>query len=117
MKKYFLICGIPLILGLILHLIIYGVTFELHSVSDVLFIVGLSMLFITVITTSGANRVFITLGYSIKSAFRGKNKEYDNLYDYTEAKDRKKETKKQVIQMLVSVISTLISLIIRYISI
>jgi hypothetical protein len=115
-KRYLNTIAIALVLAYILHIIVYRFSYTLKTVSDVLFFVGILMFFISLLSISGANKVFITLGYSFRSIFGRQHKKYDNLYDYTQAKDKKKLGKYGNPMIFVGIIMVIASLILAYLS-
>lgn len=116
MKSYLKTAVVTLILAFLLHLIVHRLKFTIKSLSDVIFFVGIMTFFIGITSISGANRVFITLGYSFRSVFGRQHKHHENFYEYTQAKDKKKYASYGPPMIIIGIIMVMISLFLAYLS-
>lgn len=96
-----------LISGLIIYLVhatIFDNLYSYKSLSNAIFVVGLMMFFVSLISITDADKVFRIVVYSFKSISRKTNKKYNTYYDYALDKGNEKLIPFGLEMMLVSFI-------------
>lgn len=62
-----------------------------ENLSNALWFIGMPMFFFGLISLTGANRIFIAIGYTFKNIFKRHRQTYRSYHEYMEAKNAEKE--------------------------
>jgi len=103
--KYFVVT--LLISALIIYLVHYTIFDNLYtfkSISNAIFVVGLMMFFVSLISITDADKIFRIAVYSFKSIRRKTNKKYRTYYDYALDKENEKMIPFALEMMLISIL-------------
>ncbi len=65
---------------------------NIENFSNALFFIGLPLFFFGLISITGANRIFIAMGYTFKNIFRRHRVTYSSYHEYITSKQAEKES-------------------------
>jgi uncharacterized membrane protein YiaA len=91
--RFLIITGLLFILSLSLHLPVYGTKFNLETISNVTFVVGIITFLPALVALTGAYQVFHGMGYFFKILFnKNAKQEFPTYRDYKEDKSNNSDT-------------------------
>ncbi len=114
MKKFLITFAISLTCVYVIHITLFQGAYTYESISNALFIVGIFMFFFGLLSITDANKIFLILNYSIKSALYKKNFKYKTYYDYYIENERNGITPFTIAITAISIIYITISYILAH---